>query len=117
MQPLSPEITDNLDLSPEMAATAALKAFDEREAEQVKAISKGKAGGGYTSPPLGSVKRLSGRRTASGHSSRSPSNDREVPVDSGSVGQKVRESGSISTLWSMGSSRPNSQDVTPGVTR
>jgi hypothetical protein len=87
------------DVSPELAA-AALRAFDEREAEQVRALSLGKAQKGYTSPNM-TIRRSSGRR-ASGSGS-----------GSGSQGEVVK-SESISTLWSVGSgagSRPNSGEV------
>lgn len=114
LSPLSPDLTGlPPHTSPELAAEAALKAFDQREAEQVKALSKGKAMSGYTSPTPGSIRRTSGRRVASGGSTRSSSREAERPVGSVGRGQKIRESGSISTLWSMGSSRPNSQEITP----
>lgn len=111
-QPLSPEYTGDLRLSPELAAAAALKAFDEKEAEKAKALSKGQGSGEYTSPTPGLLKRT-GRRSTSGHTSRSPSNDRDLDTQVANEQQKIKASTSISTLWSMGSSRPNSQDITP----
>lgn len=113
--PLSPEITA-LNLSPESAAEAALKAFDQKEAELVKALSKGEAVSGYTSPTSGIVRRRSGgRRAGSRDSVRSASSRKVEAIEELKEGHasKIRESGSVSTLWSMGSSRPNNLDLAP----
>ena len=120
---LSPELTGRTDLPPDLAAEAVLREFDLREAKHVKALSKGKVASGYTSPPPGNVRRPSGsRRIASGGSNRSSGQGFEVERKTNASprkgqadeeGEKVRQSGSISTLWSMGSSRPNSQEIPP----
>ena len=111
-EPLSPtfETSANgpVNISPERAA-AALKAFDEREAQQAKAISKGRAESAYTSP--GPIRRQSQRRSASSTSIH------ESPGRTGTVVKGVPRVGkneSISTLWSMGgSSRPSSVEIEP----
>jgi len=109
---LSPEMAA-LNLSPELAAEAVLKAFDEREAEQVEALSQGKAVSGYTSPTAGSVRRHSaGRRVGSGDSFRSASGrDVETIAELEEGRAPMRGSESISTLWSIGSS--HSLDLAP----
>ncbi|ORY20637.1 hypothetical protein BCR39DRAFT_555091 [Naematelia encephala] len=104
VSPLSPPtVEDVLDPmanipSPERVA-AAFRAYDQREAEQAKALAKGTAKTGYTSPPSGSIQRASLRRQNS----------------SGEEGQKgVPKSESRSTLWSLGeggTSRPTSGEV------
>ena len=126
-------------LSPEHAA-AALKAFDHQEAQRALALSQGRAVTGYTTPSIGSIRRTK-RRVESGergnegenggmHRSRSQSTEMEQiggkkgnVVDHGGpgghgglgledeLGLQFRESGSASTLWSLGSSRPSSGEV------
>jgi hypothetical protein len=113
--PLSPDITA-LDLSPELAAEVALKAFDQREAQHVKALSEGQAVPGYTSPPSGSVRRRrASRRVGSGDSERSGSRQDVQVIEELDEGRApvMRESGSISTLWSIGTSRRSSMDLAP----
>ena len=72
--------------------SAALKAFDEKEAERAKALAQGKAVTGYTSPSSGSIKRTSGRKRTSEE-------------------RRMNQSDSVDTLWSIGSSRTNSGEV------
>ena len=121
--PLSPDIVGS-EVSLEIAAQAALKAFDQREKEQVVALSKGKNSGIYTSPS--GTRRVSGKRGSGDdyfglvkgdNVGASPNKDSSSPAPAqvpkqGEVGRRMAESTSISTLWSMGSSRPNSQEIT-----
>ncbi|KAK8864475.1 hypothetical protein IAR55_001725 [Kwoniella newhampshirensis] len=73
-------------------AEAALRAFDERERERVKALADGRAEVGHTSPPrvAGGLNRISADK-----------------------GRTVSKSESVKTLWSMGGgdSRPGSGEI------
>jgi hypothetical protein len=102
--PLSPsaELVDPSKPISDAFATEALRAFDQREAEQAKALAAGKAQTGYTSP---------GPRRASLGSHRKASGGNSVER-----AKKVVKSESVSTLWSIGSgksSRPPSAEFVP----
>jgi hypothetical protein len=102
--PMSPPLDTSIPIDPDLAE-AALRAFDEREAEQVKAIAEGKSPAGYTSPSKIS-RRMSLHRT---HSSQTVEKRHEGPEKG-----KMPKSESVSTLWSIGgSSRPPSGEVQP----
>jgi hypothetical protein len=74
------------DPSPEKV-DAALKEYDEKERARRKSLSAGRAEGGYTSPPR-TVRRVT-----------------DLGPDRRDIdGDQIRQSGSISTLWSIGSS-------------
>ncbi len=107
--PLSPEI-EKLDPTQEInddVAAAALKAYDDRERQQVAMLSKGSARGSYTSPSPELVSRIALRRRASANQARSPSQSATLSDSGGTTGgHKEREGhatkSSISTLWSFG---------------
>jgi hypothetical protein len=110
---------------------AALKAFDEREKEKVLALSIGTAVTGYTSPTSSGIRK---KRVASGDSGKSYSSvdskgsrrlsetspdpglakstshmvDSQAMGTSGTGHKTMPQSSSISTLWSMGSSKRDS---------
>ncbi|WWD17221.1 hypothetical protein CI109_101659 [Kwoniella shandongensis] len=74
-------------------AEEALRAFDEREKEKIRALANGKAETGYTSPP-----KVGGARRGSAAEQEKM--------------RTVSKSESVSTLWSMGGdSRPGSGEV------
>jgi hypothetical protein len=97
------DLSDQPTEDPDLAA-AALRAYDEREKEQARLISEGKSQTEFTSPP-----KLS-RRKNSGASSRSSGTSPSAPQANGNGHAGLHTNGhrkldSISTLWSMGSSR------------
>ncbi|ODO09861.1 hypothetical protein I350_02083 [Cryptococcus amylolentus CBS 6273] len=84
-------------LSPRPAADAkdaevALKEFHQLEAERIKALQQGKAEPRYTTPPKVGLHR---RQSSSGAGAR----------------DRAMSGGSVRTLWSLGSSRPASQEI------
>lgn len=97
------ELHDPMEPVDDDAAMAALRAFDEREAVQARALSRGTAATEYTLPrPMSERRRLSGRR-----SSGSPEKQ-----EIGRGMRVVSMSESISTLFSAGTdSRPGSVDL------
>lgn len=120
-------------VSPEMTQ-AALRAFDEREKEKVLALSKGTAVTGYTSPTSSGIRK---KRVASGDSGKSHSSgdskgsrrlsgtspdpglaksishmaDNQAVGTAGTGHKTLPQSSSISTLWSMGSSKRDSGEL------
>ena len=86
--PAQPELPSDPDPSPEKVESV-LREYDQRESMRRVSLSKGKAEGGYTSPP-----RLSSMRRHTDNEMQKHGNS----VKSG--GQRGRES--ISTLWSLG---------------
>ncbi|WVQ72510.1 hypothetical protein IAR50_002067 [Cryptococcus sp. DSM 104548] len=73
-------------------AEAALKEFQQNEAERIKALQQGKAEPRYTTPPRIGLHR---RQSSNGASAR----------------DRAMSGGSVRTLWSLGSSRPASQEI------
>lgn len=102
--PFSPsaELVDSAQPIDDAVAADALRAFDQREAEQAKALAKGRAQTEFTSP--GPIRRPStNRKGSSGNSTPGSAERKKMAV----------KSESVSTLWSIGtgSSRPPSGEV------
>ena len=113
LSPISPDTFSGKEgLSPELIAQAAIRAFDEREAEQARALGRGETGGSYTSPKTGVSRYTRERRSVSGDMS--PTGRGQVGAEPAPKVPQARGRGSVSTLWSMGSSRPNSQEIETG---
>ncbi|RSH87280.1 hypothetical protein EHS25_003189 [Saitozyma podzolica] len=102
--PFSPsaELVDSAQPIDDAFAAGALRAFDQREAEQARALAKGRAQTEFTSPRP--IRRPSThRKGSSGNSTPGSAERKKVAV----------KSESVSTLWSIGtgSSRPPSGEV------
>lgn len=95
------------------ATAAALRAYDAREREQARLIAEGKSMAMYTSPPKISTRRAGRRSSSQSFSSGTGSSAPSTAYSAGPHGEVIapapsehhKARASISTLWSIGSSR------------